>query len=99
MSAAGATGALQGAAVVAAARGGGEVGGAALGRAAALDEAPCAVGILFRLQSGRREDIGGQPPQLIGPWVGSVFLQLYREPIRGGEGAGVKDRVPGFQCQ
>ena len=40
------------------------VSGAALGRAAALNEGR--VRVLLRLQSGRRENVGGQAAQLIG---------------------------------
>jgi len=56
--------------------GGGDVGGAALGRAAPLDEAASAVGVLLRLQGGGGEDVGGQPPQLIGPRLVPVLIQL-----------------------
>ena len=56
------------------------VGGAALGRATALDEgAVGGVRVLFCLQCGRGEDIGGQPPQLIRPGaVQPVLIQLER---------------------
>lgn len=56
--------------------GGSDVGGAAFGRAAPLDEAASSVGILLRLQGGGGEDVGGQPPQLIGSRLVPVLFQL-----------------------
>lgn len=56
--------------------GGGDVGGATLGGAAPLDEASSSVGILLRLQGGGGEDVGGQPPELIGPGLVPVLFQL-----------------------
>lgn len=56
--------------------GGGDVGGAALGRAAPLDEAAASVRIVLRLQRGGGEDVGGQPPQLIGPRRVPFLIQL-----------------------
>lgn len=65
----------------------GDVGGAALSRAAPLDEAASSVGILLRLQGGGGEDVGGQPPQLIGPWLVPVLFQLQADQSeRGREG-------------
>lgn len=62
--------------VVAAAGSGGagsHVGGAAFGRAAPLDKT---AGVELRLQRGRGEDVGGQPPQLVGPWLTALLVQL-----------------------
>lgn len=56
--------------------GGGDVGGATLGGAAPLDEASSSVGILLRLQGGGGEDVGGQPPELIGSGLVPVLFQL-----------------------
>lgn len=68
--------------------GGGDVSGAALGRAAPLDEAASSVGILLCLQGGGGEDVGGQPPQLIGPRLVPVLLQLQTDQSERGRGRG-----------
>lgn len=93
MSAPRAAGHGQGASVPAPARGcgGGEVGGAALSRAAPLDEAASSVGVLLCLQGGGGEDVGGQPPQLIGPRLMSVLLQLRTDQSDRGGGEEVKE--------
>lgn len=66
---------------------GGGVGGAALGRAAPLDEAPPGVRVLLRLQRGGREDVGRQPAELIGPRLVALLFKLKtNQSERGGAG-------------
>lgn len=90
--------------VVSAAGGGtarSHVGGAAFSRAAALDEA---AGVELRLQRGRGEDVGGQPPQLVGPWLTALLVQLQqasrwtnqREGREGGKTGGGKGGHQGW---
>lgn len=87
MSAPRAAGRRQGAGVPPPGRGrGSHVGGAALGRAASLDEAASSVRILLRLQGGGGEDVGGQPPQLIGPRLVPVLFQLQTDQSETGRG-------------
>lgn len=66
--------------------GGVDVGGAALCGAAPLDEAAPAVRVLLRLQGGGGEDVGGQPPQLIGPRVVPLLFQLQTDQSERGRG-------------
>lgn len=73
--------------------GGRHVGGAALGRAAPLDEA---AGVELRLQRGRGEDVGGQPPQLVGPRLTALLIQLQQAGRRTNQrGAGWEGRGGG----
>lgn len=87
VSSAGGQGAGRRAAVPPPPTGGGGVGGAALGRAAPLNEGGAApVGVVLGLQGGRGEDVGGQAPQLIGPRLGAVLVRLQTDQSQRGEG-------------
>lgn len=72
--------------------GGSDVSGAALSRAAPLDEAASSMRILLRLQGGGGEDVGGQPPQLIGPRLVPVLLQLQTDQSERGRGERLTNR-------
>lgn len=72
------------------------MGGAALSGAASLDEASLCVRILLRLQRGGGEDVGGQPPQLIGPRVVPLLFKLQTDQSergRVGLAAGGRDSL------
>lgn len=70
---------------------GGGVGGAALSRAAPLDEASFCVRIVLRLQRGGGEDVRGQPPQLIGPWLVPLLFKLKTDQSERGAGSAAAD--------